>query len=223
VGLLLRQTHAERCREARRSLATHAHTPHPNPHPNPNPSQAMALAEALARRVEQHGGAALIIDYGQVAQACPLGAGCARLALRVGPDSQRLPALLPWRALATLGGVVQGPACTALLPLSPLLHILASYSACPPPPPPPTQYTPQDAPYESSLQAIRRHAFVPLLQAPGIADISNRVDFSALRWGRVARWRECVRTGRSVSCHSFCWVFVRVRRCCCRCCRMLGA
>jgi hypothetical protein len=105
----------------------------------------MALAEALARRVEQHGGAALIIDYGQ------------------------------------------------------------------------------DAPYESSLQAIRRHAFVPLLQAPGIADISNRVDFSALRWGRVARWRECVRTGRSVSCHSFCWVFVRVRRCCCRCCRMLGA
>ncbi|EFN59277.1 hypothetical protein CHLNCDRAFT_8390, partial [Chlorella variabilis] len=65
--------------------------------------QAMALAEGLARRVAQHGGAALIIDYGQ------------------------------------------------------------------------------DAPYEASLQAIRQHQFVGLLEGPGGADISNRVDYSALR------------------------------------------
>lgn len=56
----------------------------PKPPPHPNPSQAMALAESLARRVEQHGGAALIIDYGQVAGAAPalgcvwclIGSGC---------------------------------------------------------------------------------------------------------------------------------------------------
>ncbi|KAL4437198.1 hypothetical protein ABPG75_004337 [Micractinium tetrahymenae] len=65
--------------------------------------QGMALAEALAQRVSQHGGAALIVDYGQ------------------------------------------------------------------------------DGPYEASLQAIRRHEFVGLLEQPGSADLSNRVDYSALR------------------------------------------
>ena len=86
------------------------------PTPPPVSVQAMALAEGLARRVAQHGGAALIIDYGQ------------------------------------------------------------------------------DAPYEASLQAIRQHQFVGLLEGPGGADISNRVDYSALRcavvwwcvWGGVA-------------------------------------
>lgn len=39
----------------------------------------------------------------------------------------------------------------------------------------------QDAPYEASLQAIRRHEFVGLLEQPGSADLSNRVDYSALR------------------------------------------
>lgn len=65
--------------------------------------QGMALTESLAQRVQQHGGAALIVDYGQ------------------------------------------------------------------------------DAPYQSSLQAIRRHEFVGLLEQPGSADLSNRVDYSALR------------------------------------------
>ena len=64
----------------------------------------MAAAEGLAKRVSQHGGAALIIDYGQ------------------------------------------------------------------------------DRPYEASLQAIRQHKFVGLLEQPGSADLSARVDFSALRW-----------------------------------------
>lgn len=65
--------------------------------------QGMATAESLARRVAKHGGAALIIDYGQ------------------------------------------------------------------------------DAPYPASLQAIREHAFVGLLEQPGSADLSARVDFDALR------------------------------------------
>ncbi|PRW58511.1 NADH dehydrogenase [ubiquinone] complex assembly factor 7 [Chlorella sorokiniana] len=65
--------------------------------------QGMALAESLAQRVAQHGGAALIIDYGQ------------------------------------------------------------------------------DGPYETSLQAIRQHEFVGLLEQPGSADLSSRVDYSALR------------------------------------------
>lgn len=40
--------------------------PHRTPlHPPPRP-QGMALAESLAQRVAQHGGAALIMDYGQV-------------------------------------------------------------------------------------------------------------------------------------------------------------
>ncbi len=64
----------------------------------------MALAESLASRISLHGGAALVIDYGQ------------------------------------------------------------------------------DGPYQSSLQAISRHQFVGLLESPGQADISNRVDYSALRW-----------------------------------------
>ena len=37
--------------------------------------------------------------------------------------------------------------------------------------------------YETSLQAIRQHSFVGLLEQPGSADLSAHVDFSALRWG----------------------------------------
>ena len=37
--------------------------------------------------------------------------------------------------------------------------------------------------YETSLQAIRQHGFVGLLEQPGSADLSAHVDFSALRWG----------------------------------------
>jgi NADH dehydrogenase [ubiquinone] 1 alpha subcomplex assembly factor 7 len=65
--------------------------------------RGMALAEALGARVAEHGGAALLIDYGR------------------------------------------------------------------------------DAPYGSSLQAIREHRFVPILERPGEADLSARVDFAALR------------------------------------------
>uniref|UniRef100_A0A1D2AAG7 Protein arginine methyltransferase NDUFAF7 n=1 Tax=Auxenochlorella protothecoides TaxID=3075 RepID=A0A1D2AAG7_AUXPR len=78
--------------------------------------QGMAVAEGLARRVAAHGGAALLIDYGQ------------------------------------------------------------------------------DGPYEASLAAIARHRFRPLLQAPGSADLSARVDFSALR--QAARG-----AGQGVACH----------------------
>lgn len=39
----------------------------------------------------------------------------------------------------------------------------------------------QDGPYEASLQAIRQHKFVGLLEEPGSADLSVRVDYSALR------------------------------------------
>lgn len=41
-------------------------------------------------------------------------------------------------------------------------------------------YGQEDA-YGSSLQAIHQHKFVPLLSRPGEADLSCRVDFSALR------------------------------------------
>jgi NADH dehydrogenase [ubiquinone] 1 alpha subcomplex assembly factor 7 len=68
----------------------------------------MAVAESLAKRVAEHGGAALIIDYGQ------------------------------------------------------------------------------DGPYEASLQAIRQHKFVGLLEEPGTADLSARVDFAALRCAWLA-------------------------------------
>lgn len=54
--------------------------------------------------------------------------------------------------------------------------------------PPPPRHA-QDAPYEASLQAIRRHEFVGLLEQPGSADLSNRVDYSALRWGQRRRRR----------------------------------
>lgn len=39
----------------------------------------------------------------------------------------------------------------------------------------------QDGPYGSSLLAIQKHKFTGLLEMPGTADISARVDFSALR------------------------------------------
>ena len=77
----------------------------------------MAVAEALARRVAAHGGAALLVDYGQ------------------------------------------------------------------------------DAPYAASLQAIARHTFVGLLETPGAADLSARVDFSALRW--EGGWRRGARGARA--------------------------
>ena len=49
----------------------------------------------------------------------------------------------------------------------------------------------QDGPYPSSLQAIKRHEFTGLLEQPGTADLSNRVDYSALRCGAVVgRWGE---------------------------------
>jgi NADH dehydrogenase [ubiquinone] 1 alpha subcomplex assembly factor 7 len=78
--------------------------------------QGMALAQALAARVGAHGGAALIVDYGQ------------------------------------------------------------------------------DAPYEGSLQAIARHKFVGLLEQPGTADLSARVDFDALR-------HAVERSGAAAACH----------------------
>lgn len=49
-------------------------------------------------------------------------------------------------------------------------------------PPPTALPAPQDGPYQSSLQAIRQHEFVGLLEQPGSADLSSRVDYSALRW-----------------------------------------
>lgn len=39
----------------------------------------------------------------------------------------------------------------------------------------------RDALYDASLQALRRHAQVDPLERPGTADLSSRVDFSALR------------------------------------------
>ena len=65
--------------------------------------QGMVLADKLASRVSTHGGAALIIDYGQ------------------------------------------------------------------------------NGPYQNSLQAIRNHEFVGILDSPGTADLSARVDFDALK------------------------------------------
>ena len=51
--------------------------------------------------------------------------------------------------------------------------------ACPLLLPPPLLL--QDGPYPASLQAIKRHEFTGLLEQPGTADLSNRVDYSALR------------------------------------------
>ena len=42
--------------------------------------------------------------------------------------------------------------------------------------------------YETSLQAIRQHSFVGLLEQPGSADLSAHVDFSALRWVLPPKW-----------------------------------
>lgn len=53
----------------------------------------------------------------------------------------------------------------------------------------------QDGPYAASLQAIRRHRFVGLLDAPGTADLSARVDFDALRAAARAA------AGPAVACH----------------------
>lgn len=39
----------------------------------------------------------------------------------------------------------------------------------------------RDRPYPASLAAIRDHGFVNMLSAPGLADLSAHVDFSALR------------------------------------------
>lgn len=39
----------------------------------------------------------------------------------------------------------------------------------------------QDGPYGASLAAISKHRFTGLLESPGTADLSARVDFSALR------------------------------------------
>ena len=47
----------------------------------------------------------------------------------------------------------------------------------------------RDAPYAASLQALRRHAQVHPLERPGLADLSARVDFSALRCARFASAR----------------------------------
>ena len=119
----------------------------------------MALAEALAQRVAQHGGAALIVDYGQVGR----GRGSA----------------VEWGALQV--GQVKWSFHGAAR---------SRHAALPPPRPRPTHPSPpcprcgcavQDAPYEASLQAIKRHEFVGLLEQPGDADLSNRVDYSALR------------------------------------------
>ena len=53
----------------------------------------------------------------------------------------------------------------------------------------------QDRPYSSSLQAIRQHGFVHLLSSPGHADLSCRVDFSALRCIAIF----CFRLGHKLS------------------------
>lgn len=39
----------------------------------------------------------------------------------------------------------------------------------------------QDGPSSDSLRAIRCHQHVPLLEEPGLADLSANVDFDALR------------------------------------------
>lgn len=49
----------------------------------------------------------------------------------------------------------------------------------------------RDAPYPASLQALRRHAQVHPLERPGLADLSARVDFSALRCARPATLASC--------------------------------
>lgn len=51
----------------------------------------------------------------------------------------------------------------------------------------------QDGPFGSSLQAIKQHKFKHLLSEPGSADLSCRVDFSAIRQG-VAACGEHVQT-----------------------------
>lgn len=77
---------------------------HP-PTPNLPSPQGMALAESLARRVSQHGGAALVIDYGQV------GACCARCCSRSStPVRAHTPSLHP----TALGGARPWPCCVAL-------------------------------------------------------------------------------------------------------------
>jgi NADH dehydrogenase [ubiquinone] 1 alpha subcomplex assembly factor 7 len=44
----------------------------------------------------------------------------------------------------------------------------------------------QDGPYAESLVAIRGHRRVPLLEQPGMADLSAHVDFDALRCAPLA-------------------------------------
>ena len=39
----------------------------------------------------------------------------------------------------------------------------------------------RDRPYLASLQAIKQHQFCGLLEQPGLADLSARVDFAAIR------------------------------------------
>eukprot|EP00884_Botryococcus_braunii_P007845 jgi/Botrbrau1/17061/Bobra.0258s0004.1 len=52
----------------------------------------------------------------------------------------------------------------------------------------------KDGPYAESLVAIRGHKRVPLLEQPGLADLSAHVDFDALRYG-------VQRKGLPVACH----------------------
>lgn len=49
----------------------------------------------------------------------------------------------------------------------------------------------RDAPYAASLQALVRHAQAHPLARPGLADLSARVDFSALRCARPATLAGC--------------------------------
>lgn len=75
--------------------------------------QGMALAESLAKRVEQHGGAALIIDYGQVGRSeVPICSDAVHIMLAVNL------AVCVLRSLPTAGDAqrVTQPATCLLLP-----------------------------------------------------------------------------------------------------------
>jgi hypothetical protein len=184
----------------------------------------MAVAESLGRRVAERGGAALVIDYGQVGGEGRRGGMRCRVLGRWGKPRQCVtneffvsvlcltpgsnpslsseqPACLPIRHPQPLTAVplppplpsaaVSAPAsCLLTLPChAPSLLLIFPYTRLAKPCPHitspllsrPVLPLPQDGPYTSSLQAIRRHQFVSLLEQPGTADLSNRVDYSALR------------------------------------------
>jgi hypothetical protein len=148
-------------------------------------SQAMALAGDLGARVAKSGGAALIVDYGrdapyaaslQVRPFCSSGLLHARVCVwahvsRVAHVCRRAPCDVVPSCMQGVcvwaDGVVWPLPAGALVPE----HCLP---ACRGPP----SWLMTDCHH---VQAIRSHGFVDMLSQPGLADLSARVDFSALR------------------------------------------